>query len=65
MVILNTITAANCACGALICSSDVWQKVTQCEASANGDVISYAFCSRTTDTSVRPSNDDNIHAIDY
>jgi len=42
--------------GSLICS-DAWEKVTQSEASANGDVISYVFCSRTTDTSDKPSND--------
>jgi len=54
---LNIITAANfLLVGGLICS-DVWFKVMQHEASANGDVILYAFYSRKTDTSDRPSND--------
>jgi len=55
MVILNTITrpTANFVLvGSLMCS-DAWQKVMQHEASANGDVILYVFCSRTTDTSDR------------
>ena len=57
MVVSNTITAANLVpVGSLICS-DAWQKVTQREVSANGHVILYAFCSRTTDTSGRPLNE--------
>jgi len=55
---VNALTAANFVLvGGLICK-DAHGAITWREASANGDVISYAFfCSRIADTSDRPSND--------